>query len=398
MPYKPQSVESSPYSSLGVLESGVASSSRYWDSLHSMFQSLVEKKPTRRLAARGLGAAVLAAMALAGGTASASGEKSASASLGATPVDARPNPNASLDVKNKEIAPVLSCKVDSVRRVGNLVVAAGGCKLGAKRLPVKQTKWTWKESSSDLPDMLASACKYGSGKGQGKQFALPTKKPKDLLGTPIGSYMPAFLKGDFKVSARSGKQTAKATGSLTIKTPDSRVICGPPPRLHNVEGPKPLPFSWETPGSFDGSVFKPGVIKSEGNGKCINVPKPPHVEAGFLIMSGTTIQCPQNGYNGYETLALSYSPPGHTAYCRNDINGASSFRIPPDWGPGQVYLRAILSTWDANNVQFPYTDENNNLLHIPDWITLKGTVNPCNEGTGWSGYIPLNPAPTQTTP
>ncbi len=390
MDHDPQSVFEQPR--LAVLPDGV----KLRDSWHSIIDRLLES-PNKLRPIVAMGATVVSVLTLAGGTASARGEKGISANLGTTPVDTRPNPNASLNVKNKEIAPILSCSVDSVRRVGNLVVAAGGCKLGTKRLP-KQTKWTWIESSSDLPNMLASACKYGSGKGQGKQFALPTKKPEDLLGTPIGGYMPAFVKGDFKVSARYGKQASKATGSLTIKTPDSRVICGPPPRLHNVEGPKPLPFSWETPGSFDGSVFKPGVIKSEGNGTCKYVSRPPSVEAGFLVYSSTTIQCPQNGYNGLETLILYYSPPGHTAYCKTSVDGVSSFRIPPEWGPGQFYLQAALPTWDSSDNPFPYTDENKNFLHIPDWITLKGTVNPCDEGTGWSGYVPLNPTPTQTTP
>ncbi len=337
---------------LGVLPNGA----KLRDGWHSIFDRLLES-PNRLRPVVAMGAAVVSTLTLAGGTASASGEKSRN--------------------QFESAKPVLTCKAGTVRRVGGMVIANGGCKIGNRPVP---SKWTWTERSFDLS---GSACKrYGSGKGRGKQFALPTK-PKDLLGNPVGGFMPGVLEGTFKVSARYGKQTAKATGSLTIRTPDSHVLCGEPPELINVDGPQPLPLSWETLPTFDGKVIKAGTIRSEGNGKCVYVPEPTRMEAGYLVY-GNSIKCPNN-VGGSTAFRIFYSPDGVTV-CDTRIDGPSSFPVSPKWGLGNVYLRARIDSWDANSVQFPYTDQN--MWDAPAWIPARGTVNPCEAYPGWSQPYP----------
>jgi len=367
MPYKPPSVESSPYSSLGVLESGVASSSRYWDSLQSMFQSLVEKKPTRCLAARGLGAAVLTAMAFAGGTASASGEKGTSASLSTTPVDTRPNPNSPLTTKKKELAPVLSCKVDSVRRVGNIVVAAGGCKLGAEQLPAKYNKWTWTQRSADLS---GSVCQFGTGRGIGKRsnlLAYPAGVPRIS-----GSALPGLLDVTFRVTAHRGKKVAIAERSLHKRTAESRVMCGAPPKLVSLDGPTPSALTWATPPTFDGAILRAGTVESRGNGQCRWL-KPTFEQQGAYLTQRTSDFVCANGYRGGTGIHVYYFVEDKQR-CDRAYQSISSFAVPLTWGLGRVGLQMNIATFDGNQ-WLPYNGDN--FWQTSSWFEALGNVDPC---------------------
>lgn len=406
MNYQPEAVfKSNPYwpDNLAVLDSTGPSGD--WHVLPDRLRGFFEKPRIPR-AASALGAAVLAAMALAGGTASASPEKTGLARINLASTDAPTGPAVPPTVKSKESAPIASalrCEVDAIGRIGRFVtVQIGGCKIGDK--PVA-AKWTWTAKSYDL---TGSPCKrFGSAKGTGRQLPLP-KRPSDLPGNLPGGYMPGIFETTFNVSAsappskpRGKKRTARATGSLTIQTPDSHVLCGEPPQLINLEGPESKPLRWAGPGSLIGWALKPPAIISEGNGICRYVPVPARMEGGYLVY-GNSINCP-NGVYGETDFVMSYTSDGETV-CRTFVKRASSFLISPYWGSGTrrsglVYPRLFINSWsdtwkDYSNNQAPYTDEN---MWSPGWLGVGGNIDPCAKEPGWTGRYPLGPTPTATT-
>lgn len=268
--------------------------------------------------------------------------------------------------------PALKCAVASIKLVATSMVATGGCRIGTKPAPAK---WAWVQKAADLSD---SPCRFGSGKGTGKRsnlLAYPAGVPR-ISGPAI----PGLVNATFTVTARWGKQRAKATRSFQKRTPNSRVLCGAPPKLVSLDGPESSALTWATPPSFDGAVLRPGTLQSRGNGLCRwNQPRFLTTRMGYLL-HGSEFSC-ANGANGYVSASIFYTPAGEVK-CRGVLQPVSSFPVPSYWGPGSIYLRLTIATWDAGDRQYPYVSNKDNpgsynQWNPADWTKVYGSVDPC---------------------
>ncbi|MBI2589212.1 hypothetical protein HYW35_03380 [Candidatus Saccharibacteria bacterium] len=351
-------------------------------------------------------AALVSALALAGGTANASGEKGASSRAEAARVDGQ----------------------DTIKcTIGNIVIAGGfikpekktsGCKIGNvltdkkgrpkfvayASVPEKNLTWRWTETSRDF----VGECTVSgySGSGAGDKFSTP-KAPANVVEKPIGGAMPPILRANFELSASYQGLKGNATRKRVFSKADSLVLCAPQPLL--VSSPNTA-VSMSSDGSSVSvitglTISKPKLITSlytlKGGGiaseaiytpsgdKCNYVSEAADVQSGYLLANKKSIRC-ESGITGTTYTYMIYRG-DDGLQCETDLKGAGSYHYPMEtYGPGKMFVGTGIISRDPTGKQADYQEGFN--YFSDGWTTLDGLGTPCDDKhAGWSvGHTATN--------
>jgi hypothetical protein len=270
--------------------------------------------------------------------------------------------------------PHLTCAVKSVSVIGKQLRASGACSYGARHVPAH---WSWAYRSADLDGIACGSFGFAHGGGQ---YALLPRAPRGVSGHPPSPAMPGVLTSTFTVAARYQGRSAHASLKLTTRTPNSRVLCGAPPKIVNQPlGPGSEPAcTWSSgtgPSLSNGMLRAGDSIDCSGLGNCEWHSAQRYMQNAYLV-AGSTFTCP-GGYVGFLGFQVAYYvSPDHGAQeeCSGGASRASMFPVSPQWGPNWLFVSVVIDLFQNNQ---PVIDS----VKASDWQKLlkqsNGTIDAC---------------------
>lgn len=265
-------------------------------------------------------------------------------------------------------SPGLHCRIVRIGLEGmNRIGVRADCRRDGKTVPFAAS---WSVRYADMAD---ARCRIGTPAGRGRSFNLPSNPV--AYKQYSGPMLPAIVRATFTVVAEVGNQVATATRTWTKRTPDSRLLCGDPPRLRASPGPSPPVCTLDGAPSVKGLVTRVrGVRCVGGSGRCTWSSAPPITAAGGYVNWFRIINC-WDGAKKYQAslgFDLYVSRRGGVIDCQTGFGFSSgTLNALPTWGPGSISVKV-----DVANLDIPEQFPPGSVAQGP-WRPLRGTVDPC---------------------